>query len=193
MIKKFLFFYFIINLFNYLHANQYKILVTINNDPITRMDLNYEIKILSILNKREISKQQFNVALNNLIEQRIKNKEIAKNEIKIENILINNQLLKLSKNLNLELNHIDENLIFLIKEKIKIDYQWNKLIIQKYGWKINVNMKEIDQKLEEKYKGNYSNEIKDNFILQEKNKKVAVFSRYHLNKLKEQSLIKFYK
>ena len=193
MIKKFLFFYFIINLFNYVHANQYKILVTINNDPITQMDLNYEIKILSILNKREISKQQFNVALNNLIEQRIKNKEIAKNEIKIENILINNQLLKLSKNLNLELNHIDENLIFLIKEKIKIDYQWNKLIIQKYGWKINVNMKEIDQKLEEKYKGNYSNEIKDNFILQEKNKKVAVFSRYHLNKLKEQSLIKFYK
>ena len=176
-----------------MHANQYKILVTINNDPITQMDLNYEIKILSILNKREISKQQFNVALNNLIEQRIKNKEIAKNEIKIENILINNQLLKLSKNLNLELNHIDENLIFLIKEKIKIDYQWNKLIIQKYGWKINVNMKEIDQKLEEKYKGNYSNEIKDNFILQEKNKKVAVFSRYHLNKLKEQSLIKFYK
>ena len=193
MIKKFLFFYFIINLFNYVHANQYKILVTVNNDPITQMDLNYEIKILSILNKREISKQQFNVALNNLIEQRIKIREIVKNEIKIENTLINNQLLELSKNLNLELNHIDENLIFLIKEKIKIDYQWNRLIIQKYGWKINVNMKEIDQKLEEKYKGNYSNEIKDNFILQEKNKKVAVFSRYHLNKLKEQSLIKFYK
>ena len=193
MIKKFLFFYFIINLFNYVHANQYKILVTINNDPITQMDLNYEIKILSILNKREISKQQLNIALKNLIEQRIKNREITKNEIKIENILINNQLLKLSKNLNLELNHIDKNLIFLIKEKIKIDYQWNKLIIQKYGWKINVNMKEIDQKLEEKYKGNYSNEIKDDFILQEKNKKVAVFARYHLNKLKEQSLIKFYK
>lgn len=193
MIKKILFFYIIINLFNYLYASTYKIIATINNDPITQMDLNYEIKILSILNKREISKEQFNVALNNLIEQRIKNREIAQNKIEIENTLINNQFLKVSKNLNLDLNHIDKNLIFLIKKKIKIDNQWNKLIIQKYGWKINVNMKEIDQKLKEKYKGNYSNEIKDGFILQEKNKKVAVFARYHLNKLKEQSLIKFYK
>ena len=54
-------------------------------------------------------------------------------------------------------------------------------------------MQEIDQRLKEKYKENYSNEIKDNLILEEKNKKLGVFSRYHLNKLKEQSLIKFYK
>jgi len=54
-------------------------------------------------------------------------------------------------------------------------------------------MKEIDQKLKEKYKENYSNQIRDNLILEEKTKKLAVYSRYHLNKLKEQSLIKFYK
>ena len=50
---------------------------------------------------------------------------------------------------------IDQNLIFLIKEKIKIDKLWNDLIIKKYGWKISINMKEIDQKLKEKYKENY--------------------------------------
>ena len=54
-------------------------------------------------------------------------------------------------------------------------------------------MKEIDQKLKDKYKENYSNKTKDNLILEEKNKKLGVFSRYHLNKLKEQSFIKFYK
>ena len=88
---------------------------------------------------------------------------------------------------------MDQNLIFLIKEKIKIDKLWNDLIIKKYGWKISINMKEIDQKLKEKYKENYSNQIRDNLILEEKTKKLAVYSRYHLNKLKEQSLIKFYK
>ena len=191
MVKKNFFFYIIINLFNSLYANPYKIIVTIDNDPITQIDLDYEIKILSIFNNKDISKQQTNIALNNLIEESIKKKEIVNKKIKIDDGLINNHFLQISKNLNL--NNIDQNLIFLIKEKIKIDKMWNDLIIKKYGWKISINMKEIDQKLKEKYKENYSNEIKNNLILKEKTKKLGVFSRYHLNKLKEQSLIKFYK
>ena len=193
MLKKIFFFYIIINLFNHLNANSYKIIVTINNDPITQVDLDYEIKILSILNNRDISKQQINIALNNLIEEKVKKKEIINEKIEINDSLINDHFLQLSKKLNLNLTSVDENLIFLIKEKIKIDKLWNDLIIKKYGWKISVNMKEIDQKLKEKYKENYSNEIKDDLIFKEKNKKLGVFSRYHLNKLKEQSLIKFYK
>ena len=193
MVKKIFFFYFIINLFNYLYANPYKIIVTINNDPITKIDLDYEMKILSILNNRDISKQQVNIALNNLIEESIKKKEIINEKLQIDDSLINNHFLQISKNLNLNLKSVDQNLIFLIKEKIKIDKLWNDLIIKKYGWKISINMKEIDQKLKEKYKESYSNQIKDNLILEEKTKKLGVFSRYHLNKLKEQSLIKFYK
>ena len=193
MVKKIFFFYFIINLFNYLYANPYKIIVTINNDPITKIDLDYEMKILSILNNRDISKQQVNIALNNLIEESIKKKEIINENIKIKESLINNHFFQITKSLNLNISNLDQNLIFLIKEKIKIDKQWNDLIIKKYGWKISVNMKEIDQKLKEKYKENYSNQIKDNFILEEKNKKLSVFSRYHLSKLKEHSMIKFYK
>jgi len=193
MVKKFFFFYIIINLFNYLYASPYKIIVTVNNDPITEIDLDYEMKILSILNNRDISKQQVSIALNNLIEESIKKKEIINEKLKIDNSLINNHFLQISKNLNLNLKSMDQNLIFLIKEKIKIDKLWNDLIIKKYGWKISINMKEIDQKLKEKYKESYSNQIKDNLILEEKTKKLGVFSRYHLNKLKEQSLIKFYK
>ena len=193
MLKKIFFFYIIINLFNHLNANSYKIIVTINNDPITQVDLDYEIKILSILNNRDISKQQINIALNNLIEEKVKKKEIINEKIEINDSLINDHFLQLSKKLNLNLTSVDENLIFLIKEKIKIDKMWNDLMINKYGWKISVNMNEIDQKLKKKYKENYSSEIKNNLILDEKNKKLSVFSRYHLNKLKEQSLIKFYK
>jgi len=193
MIKKILIFYFIINLFNYVFANTYKIIVTVNNDPITEIDLSYEIKILSILNKTNISKQQINIALNNLIEESIKKKAIIDEKIKIDDSLINSHFTQISKNLNLNTNNIDDNLIFLIKEKIKIDKLWNTLIIKKYGWKTSINMNEINQKLKEKYKEDYPSNAKDNLILEEKNKKLAVFSRYHLNKLKEESLIKFYK
>ena len=193
MLKKFFFFYIFINLLNCLYANPHKILVTINNDPITQLDLEREIKILSILNNKDISKQQINIALNNLIEESIKKKEIISENLKIDDGLINSHFFQLSKSLNLNLTNIDQNLIFLIKEKIKIDKSWNNLIIKKYGWKTSINMKEIDQKLKDKYKENYSNKTKDNLILEEKNKKLGVFSRYHLNKLKEQSFIKFYK
>ena len=193
MVKKIFFFYIFVNLFNYLYASPYKIIVTVNNDPITEIDLDYEMKILSILNNRDISKQQVNIALNNLIEESIKKKEIINEKLKIDNSLINNHFLQISKNLNLNLNSVDQNFIFLIKEKIKIDKLWNDLIARKYGWKINININEINQKLKLKYKENYSNQIKDNFVLEEKNKKLSVYSRYHLSKLKEQSMIKFYK
>ena len=193
MIKKIFIFYLIINFFNSANANSYKILVTIDNYPITQIDLDNEIKILSILNKKDLSDQQINIALNNLIEEIIKKKEINNENLTINNSLINNNFLQLSKNLNLNISYIDKNLIFLIKEKIKIDKLWNDLIVRKYGWKINVNINEINQKLKLKYKENYSNQIKDNFVLEEKNKKLSVYSRYHLSKLKEQSMIKFYK
>ena len=193
MIKKIFIFYLIINFFNYANANSYKILVTIDNYPITQMDLDNEIKILSILNKKDLSDQQINIPLNNLIEEIIKKKEINNENLTINDSLINNHFLQLSKNLNLNISYIDKNLIFLIKEKIKIDKLWNDLIVRKYGWKINININEINQKLKLKYKENYSNQIKDNFVLEEKNKKLSVYSRYHLSKLKEQSMIKFYK
>jgi len=193
MIKKIFIFYLIINFFNSANANSYKILVTIDNYPITQIDLDNEIKILSILNKKDLSDQQINIALNNLIEEIIKKKEINNENLTINDSLINNHFLQLSKNLNLNISYIDKNLIFLIKEKIKIDKLWNDLIVRKYGWKINININEINQKLKLKYKENYSNQIKDNFVLEEKNKKISVYSRYHLSKLKEQSMIKFYK
>ena len=193
MVRKIFIFYFIINLFNYVNSNEYKIIATVNNDPITQIDLENEIKILSILNKVDISNKQINIALINLIEERIKKKEIINEKISIDNNIINNHFFELSRNLDLNLNDLDKNLILLIKEKIKIDKNWNSLIINKYGWKISVNMKEIDEKIKYKDKEKNLNNIKNKLILDEKNKKLSAFSRFHLNKLKEQSLIKFYK
>ena len=50
MVKKIFFFYIIINLFNYLYANPYKILVTINNNPITKIPIDYSVVGMFLLN-----------------------------------------------------------------------------------------------------------------------------------------------
>ena len=96
-------------------------------------------------------------------------------------------------NLNINTDEIDENLLLLIKKKIKIDQLWNDLIIKKYAWKININMNEIDKKINNNYKDdNKSKEkFKETLIFEERKKKLVVFSKYHLNILKKQSLIKY--
>lgn len=195
MIKKIFLLYFIINLFNNSFAvKTYEIIASVNNYPITQVDVENELKILSILNKKQVSYFAIDMALNNLIEEKIKKNEIKKENIKINNKLIDQYFYRLLKNLDLEENKINENLVFLIKEKITTDQLWNNLILQKYGWKININMNEIEQRLKNKNNKKINTvKIKEDLIIEEKNKKLSVFSRYHLNMLKTQSLIKFSK
>ena len=196
MLRKIFFFYILFIFFNnYLEAKSFQIIITVDNDPITNIDLENEKKILSILNKKNISDNYKNIALNNLVEESIKKKEIKKENLKIDQTLINEYYLLLIKNLNLDINKIDQNLLLLIKKKIETDKLWNNLILQKYSWKISINMNEIDKKISNDYKQeNISKEkIKESLILEEKNKKLAVFSKYHLNMLKKQSLIKYIK
>jgi len=196
MLRKIFFFYILFIFFNsYLEAKSFQIIITVDNDPITNIDLENEKKILTILNKKNISDNYKNIALNNLVEESIKKKEIKKENLKIDQTLINEYYLLLIKNLNLDINKIDQNLLLLIKKKIEIDKLWNNLILQKYNWKISINMNEIDKKISNNYKQESisKEKIKESFILEEKNKKLAVFSKYHLNVLKKQSLIKYIK
>ena len=74
MLKKIFLFFLIININVYCFAdNKYKILVSVNNEIITQLDLEKELKIIKILNKKNISKNQINIAINNLVEEKIKN------------------------------------------------------------------------------------------------------------------------
>lgn len=196
MYKKIIFFYILLNIFNInIYAKSFNIIATVNNIAITHIDLENEIKILSILNKKEIKTISKNIALNNLIDEIIKKEEIKKEKLIMDDKLIDQYLLTLIKNLNIDVNKIDENLAMLIKTKIVTDNLWNKLIIQKYGWKININMKEIDQKINnlQKQKNILEKNLKENLILEEKNKKLAVFAKYHLSKSKQQSSINLIK
>lgn len=192
MFKKFFIFYLFFNLLNNCLAEKnFEIIATINNYSITKIDLKNEIKIIEILNKKKLLKSEIDIALNNLIDETLKNEELKKEKLEVNDVIIHEYYLKLIKNLNYKENEIDKKIISLIKKKIKIDKLWNDLIIQKYGWKININMNEIEQILQNKHKNQENlNKIKEQLILNEKNKKLSVFSKYHLNKLKEESLIK---
>ena len=100
-----------------MYANPYKILVTINNNPITQIDLDNEIKILSILNKKKSSEIGKSNAINNLMEEIIKSEEIQKEKLSMDDNLINQNFNQLLKNLNLNEDTINQNLILLIKKK----------------------------------------------------------------------------
>ena len=96
-------------------------------------------------------------------------------------------------NLNIKDSDLDQNIKDLIKNKIRINKLWDDLVAIKYSWKINVNMEEINKRILQDMDKIKNHEIaKDELILIEKNKKLAVYSKYYLNSLKNKALIKFY-
>ena len=102
-----------ISFFNNTLAKENKILVKVNNEIITSVDILNEIKFLSYANKEFINiekNQQIQIAKNSLIKDKIKSIEI----------------LKFKKNLNLE----DENF-----EKIMKNYFRNQNIENLKIWK----------------------------------------------------------
>ena len=198
-LKKFLiFFTFYFLLTHPLKSEQYKIIVSINDKIITNLDLKNEIEILKILNNNPNLKysQIYNPALNGLIDAKIKQIETDKNKVNIENEIVEKYFEIFLKNSQFKRENISEFRINLIKEKIKEDLAWNKLISNLYTWKVNINMNEIESKInnifkEEKNQNN-AKEIKSQLINEETNKKLNVFSRYHFLKVKKEMMIKYY-
>ena len=198
-LKKFLiFFTFYFLLTHPLKSEQYKIIVSINDKIITNLDLKNEIEILKILNNNPNLKysQIYNLALNGLIDSKIKQIETDKNKVNIENEIVEKYFEIFLKNSQYKRENISEFRINIIKEKIKIDLAWNKLISNLYTWKVNINMNEIESRidniLKEEKNQNNAKEIKSQLINEETNKKLNVFSRYHFLKVKKEMMIKYY-
>lgn len=198
MKKNFFFFFFILNLLSTgIAENKYQIIASVNDKSITYIDVINELKILNLVNKKKIEiKQLKNIALNNLIEERIKEEEIKEKKEKTSQELINKYYSIFLQNLRNKENSSIELLENNLKKKIEIDINWNKIIQKNYSWKININMQEIDKIINETSK-NISDEkklekIKEDLINIEKEKKLKVFSNYHLNKIKKNFLIKYY-
>ena len=205
MSKKKLFFLLILLLFNIyqVEAKQLtnNVLVSIDNSIITELDVNKEINFLKFINKdqatntSELLKKEI---INTLIDRKIKDIEtnyykIDVSEKEIENSLYNYlERIKIStETLNsfYNKNEIEKD---YLKNVIKIDLKWAKLIRQMYESRLNVNLTEVNRQLEQEQKNSDDNEkFKNQLIILEQNKLLNKFATTHLEKSKKKYLIKF--
>ena len=203
MSKKIFLLIFFVYFFNNSEAKQLtnNVIVSIDNSIITDLDINKEINFLKFINKGqvvnspEILKKEI---INSLIDRKIKDLEtnyykieISEKEIEIniynylERIKMNNEIINSFYNQN----EIEKD---YLKNIIKIDMKWSKLIRQLYESRLNVNLTEVNKELEKEKNNSVDDEkLKRQLIITEQNKLLNKFSTTHLEKSKKKYLIKF--
>jgi hypothetical protein len=177
------------------------VIVSIDNTIITDLDINKEINFLKFINKDqavnnpELLKKEI---VNSLIDRKIKDIEtnyfkieVSEKEIEIniynylERVKINNEIINSFYNQN----EIEKD---YLKNIIKIDMKWAKLIRQLYESRLNVNLTEVNKELEKEQSNSVDDEkLKRQLIITEQNKLLNKFSATHLEKSKKKYLIKF--
>jgi hypothetical protein len=177
------------------------VIVSIDNTIITDLDINKEINFLKFINKDqainnpELLKKEI---VNSLIDRKIKDIEtnyfkieVSEKEIEIniynylERVKINNEIINSFYNQN----EIEKD---YLKNIIKIDMKWSKLIRQLYESRLNVNLTEVNKQLEKEQNNSVDDEkLKRQLIITEQNKLLNKFSTTHLEKSKKKYLIKF--
>jgi len=177
------------------------VIVSIDNTIITDLDINKEINFLKFINKDQaVNKPELlkREIVNNLIDRKIKDIEtnyfkieVSEKEIEIniydylERIKINNEIINSFYNQN----EIEKD---YLKNIIKIDMKWSKLIRQLYESRLNVNLTEVNKELEKEQNNSVDDEkLKRQLIITEQNKLLNKFSAIHLEKSKKKYLIKF--
>ena len=153
----FIIFIFVLNSNTY--SSEIKIEYKIDNQIITNIDIDNEIKYLQSLNKNleNLSKKKIKeIALNSVIQEKVKYIELSKyfdftlkdNELEkiIYQNLYNNLKLENRNQLNNYFNKYGLNLedIFF---KFKIELLWNKLIYEKYISNVVLDKKKLKDKI----------------------------------------------
>ena len=150
--------FFPVNVF----STENKILLKIDNEIITSVDVLNEINFITTVNKNtdKISKEElYKISLNSLIKEKIKKIEILRNykSIEVEQTfmkeLIASSYQKLGfKDLGSFKVHLDNNNISFenFKNKIAIDSLWNEIIFFKFQKKIKIDKDNLRKQIIEK-------------------------------------------
>ena len=152
------FIFFINNILN--ASSNFYIIAKVDNEIITNVDVVNEINYLTALNNdlKNVEKNSLiNLAKNSLIREKIKINEINKNSFnevddKILKSLIENYYKRINlKDINEFKNYLASYDINLndVKEKIKIEILWNKIVYFKYNNLLNINIDELRKKVDE--------------------------------------------
>ena len=152
---------FIILILSKTQANsiENKIILKIDNEIITSLDVKKEARYLTTLNPntKNLSKDQiYLISKNSLVREKIKKKEILKN-FEIINIeqdileeLIKNMFDKLNINSRSEfIDYLNKNKLTIdhVEEKIKMEVMWNRLVYLKFKSKIKINPEAIRKEI----------------------------------------------
>ncbi len=184
--------YLIILLINFdaLAVKKIYIVKKINNEIITNIDVDSEIKYLKTLNPNteNLKKSQIReIAENSLVNEKIKIIELKRlTKLNYEDLpeeVLNNFILTIGiNNLDEFKKHLlSKNLNFNdVKKKIYIEWLWNSLIYTRYAKSIIINEDKIRQKVTNIAK---NTEKEKRFFLYE-----LIYNVENINKLKEKTL-----
>ena len=176
------------------------VIVSIDNSIITDLDIHKEINFFKFINKDQASNRELlkKEIIYSLIDRKIKDIEtnyfkieVSEKEIEIniynylERMKINNEIL----NSFYSQYEIEQD---YLKNIIKIDMKWSKLVRQMYEGRLNVNLTEVNKELEKEQNNSADDEkLKKQLIITEQNKLLNKFSATYLEKSKKKYLIKF--
>ena len=175
-------------------ANETNIVIKVNNEIITNIDIENEIRYLVALNNelKETSEEILkNLAKQSVIKEKIKKKEVSKyfkfnTSQEFLDTVIKSYYTKLGidslENFKIYLQEYDLELD-IVKNKIEIELLWNQLIGKQYQDQIIINKKDLENKVE-KY-------LKENELTKEFNLSEIVFQIKNNNEIIEKkNLIK---
>lgn len=175
-------------------ANETNIVIKVNNEIITNIDIENEIRYLVALNNelKETSEEILkNLAKQSVIKEKIKKNEVSKyfkfnfSQEYLDNV-IKSYYTKLGidslESFKIYLQEYDLKLD-VVKNKIEIELLWNQLIGRQYQDQIIINKKDLENKVE-KY-------LKENELTKEFNLSEIVFQIKNNNEIIEKkNLIK---
>ena len=168
------------------NANEIKSIVQVGSYSITNIDLIKEIRINEIIKKRELNGSEKKKLLQNLIEEKIKEIELKKNNIRIDKNVVNKRVNQIIDNYQLDINNQDKIKKYMFN-KVEINMGWNRLITILFSRKLEINMNELEENIKNK---NIDIKKKEEMIRAEKTKKINIISNTFYNEIKRKYLIK---
>ena len=140
------------------YSEKISIIYTVNNDPITSVEIKNEITYLKLIN-RDLNKMDDKslviYASKSILREKIKELEIKKHfKLGMNDKMVSQNLTRLLTTIGL--NNIDEfdNLlsdlsleIQFVKKKIEVELLWNQLIFEKYNNKLSIDENKIKKDL----------------------------------------------
>ena len=173
LIKINFFIFFLFNIFtNIVQAsNNAFIVMKINNEIITNININEEYRYLIALNTdlKSLKKEEiFNLAKNSFLREKIKENELKKYfKLNQSSKYIDQTIKNLYSSLNISSEIEFKKYLSVynlsiedIKKKIEIEVLWNQLIYEKFHGQIDIDEEKIKKKINE-------NKIQKNYLLSE--------------------------